>query len=247
MRTLCAMAVSLLAAAPAWAGPPFETDDPEPVEPRHVELYLSATGRRAGNEWTGLLPLVEGNVGAAPDLQLHVLVPMAFHRQNGRGILWGPGDVELGAKVRLVHESKYVPQVGVFPLLEIPTGSADRRLGRGTLEAFLPVWIQKSFGAWTTYGGAGFRISSETSSWFFGWQVQRRFLDRLLVGIEVVHETGEDSDTRFNAGLVVDWTDHHHVLFSAGRSIGTATTFQAYLGWLVTLGREEEGERPKPD
>jgi hypothetical protein len=26
-----------------WAGPPFETDDPEPPEPGHWEIYLGAT------------------------------------------------------------------------------------------------------------------------------------------------------------------------------------------------------------
>jgi len=241
---------SLLVTSAAWAGPPFETDDPEPVEPGHVELYLSATARRAGASWQGSLPLLEGNLGAAPDLQLHVVAPLAFARDNGGPMLWGMGDVELGAKVRLVHESKWVPQIGVFPMLELPTGSAARGLGRGTPEAFLPLWLQKSFGDWTTYGGVGVRVSAEAQSWFLGWEVQRRFLDRLVVGAEIVHETGEESDTRFNVGLVVDLGEHHHLLFSAGRSIGTATTFQAYLGWLVTLGPGEEDEKeapPKPE
>ncbi|HEY3446856.1 MAG TPA: hypothetical protein VGK67_10855 [Myxococcales bacterium] len=67
------------------------------------------------------------------------------------------------------------------------------------------------------------------------------------MGVEVVHETGEESDTRFDLGLVLELSEHHHLLFSAGRSIGSAVAFQAYLGWLVTLGAEEEEERPKPD
>ena len=125
-------------------------------------------------------------------------------------------------------------------MLELPAGD-------GLPEAFLPLWLQKSFGEWTTYGGLGLRISSQAQTWFFGWQVQRRFLDRLLVGAEVVHETGEDSDTRFNLGVVVDLTESHHLLFSAGRSMGPATTLQAYLGWLVTLGPEERAEAPKPE
>jgi hypothetical protein len=41
----------------------------------------------------------------------------------------------------------------MFPLLELPTGNEHRGLGAGHVSAFLPIWVQKSFGEWTTYGG----------------------------------------------------------------------------------------------
>ena len=41
-------------------------------------------------------------------------------------------------------------------MLELPTGNESRGLGEGRLHAFLPVWIQKSFADWTTYGGGGY-------------------------------------------------------------------------------------------
>ena len=50
-----------------------------------------------------------------------------------------------------------MPQVGIFPLLEVPT-AAQEGLGNGHATAFLPLWLQKSWGKWTVYGGGGYGI-----------------------------------------------------------------------------------------
>jgi len=42
---------------------------------------------------------------------------------------YGYGDTEVGAKHRFIQETDVSPQVGFFPLLAIPTGSAHRGLG----------------------------------------------------------------------------------------------------------------------
>src|SRR5690348_1244140 len=57
----------------AWAGPPFRTDDPEPVPWRHWEVYIASTGfysRLLGGFST--LPHVEVNYGPVPGVQLHM-------------------------------------------------------------------------------------------------------------------------------------------------------------------------------
>ena len=53
-------------------------------------------------------------MGAAPNLQLHVIVPGAYLYPSDA---YGIGDIELGAKYRVVQEHGKRPQVGVFPLL----------------------------------------------------------------------------------------------------------------------------------
>ena len=45
--------------------------------------------------------------------------------------------------------------IGTFTMFEIPTGSAARGLGVGKTWYKVPLWVQKSFGPWTTYGGGG--------------------------------------------------------------------------------------------
>src|SRR5882724_10068903 len=45
-------------------GPPFATDDPEPVEYRHWEIYLASQYQHATDGAAGTLPHVEVNYGA---------------------------------------------------------------------------------------------------------------------------------------------------------------------------------------
>lgn len=139
------------------AGPPFVTDGPEPVGYRHWELYLASQHVKTADRWSGTAPHVEVNYGAVPNPQLHLIAPLAYDAPPGEVHHYGYGDTELGCKVRVIQETEWLPQVGIFPLLEVPTGQADLGLGSGHVNAFLPVWLQKSWGAqgreWTAYGG----------------------------------------------------------------------------------------------
>ncbi|GEJ56496.1 hypothetical protein AMYX_12370 [Anaeromyxobacter diazotrophicus] len=243
---------ALLAPALAWAGPPYTTDDPEPVELHHWEVYLATVdqwSREAG--WSGTAPHLEVNYGALPDVQLHAIAPLAWAHAPGGGTSLGYGDTELGAKVRFVHEGERVPQIGVFPLLELPTGDASRGLGAGQTQLFLPLWLQKSFGPWTSYGGGGYWINPGPGNrnwWYFGWQAQRRLGEGVALGAELFHGTarqdGGSGETRFNVGVVLDFGELHHVLVSAGRALDKQAA-QAYLAYQLTFG--PGGEAPAPE
>jgi hypothetical protein len=247
VAVLLAVAAAIASAGPAKAGPPFRTDDPEPVDYQHWEVYAFSVGTRVHGDTSGLLPGIEVNYGAAPNLQLHVAMPLAYDSPSGGGTQFGYGDTELGAKLRLVDEDEngWRPMVGIFPMLELPTGNVRRGLGAGHTREFLPVWIQKSFGDWTTYGGGGYEIKPGTGNknfWFAGWYLQRKVTDQLSLGGEMFHQTadsvgGRDS-TGFNLGGIYDVTEHHHLLFSAGRGIQNArytNEFSYYLGYQLTF------------
>jgi hypothetical protein len=118
----------MIVPATVWAGPPFLTDDPEPVEYKHGELYISSIYTDTKDGKTGTLPHVEFNYGVIPDMQLHLLIPLAFSHPNGGPTSYGIGDTELGVKYRFIHETDNIPQVGIFPLLHIPTGTATEAL-----------------------------------------------------------------------------------------------------------------------
>ena len=113
----------------------------------------------------------EVNYGAISNLQLHLIAPPEFSAPSGAATHYGYGDTELGVKYRFVQETTYCPQIGVFPLLEAPTGDEKTGLGTGHLQAFLPVWLQKSFGQWLTYGGGGYWINPGTGN--RDWWVRR--------------------------------------------------------------------------
>jgi hypothetical protein len=247
VAVLFVAAAAILSAAPTEAGPPFRTDDPEPVDYQHWEVYAFSAGTRVHGDTSGILPGIEVNYGAAPDLQLHIVIPLAYDSPSGAGTQFGFGDTELGAKVRLVDEDEdgWRPMIGIFPLLELSTGNARRGLGSGYTREFLPVWIQKSFGGWTTYGGGGYEVNSGAGNrnfWFVGWYLQRKVTDQLSLGGEIFHQTadsvGGSDSTGFNLGGIYDVTEHHHLLFSAGRGIRNArdtNEISYYLGYQLTF------------
>jgi hypothetical protein len=226
----------------AFAGPPYATDDPEPVPYHHWEIYFSTQHELTRAGVSGAAPFVDANFGAAPNLQLHAFAPLAYARPTGGALAVGPGDVEFGTKVRLVQEGEARPMVGIYPAIDLPTGSATKGLGVGHWRLFLPVWLQKSFGAWTAYGGPGYwvnRGSGSRSYWFFGGTLVRRVSDSLSVGGELFHATAAEvagrGNFRFNLGLTIDVDEHHHLLLSAGRSLVGDTLLQAYVGYVLTI------------
>lgn len=227
----------------ALAGPPYTTDDPEPVDYQHWEVYFASQLAHDSGGWSGTAPHVEINYGVVPDVQLHLIAPAAVVGPAHGPTQYGYGDTELGTKVRFVQESTWRPQIGSFPLVEIPTGDHRRGLGSGHVQAFLPVWLQKSVGPWTTYGGGGYWLNpgNGNRNWgFLGWQVQRQIRSDLSVGAEVFHETPQENhgepETRFDIGLVFDFGETHHLLCSAGRGLQGPNEVQIYLAYQLTFG-----------
>ena len=232
------------AAGLAFAGPPFQTDDPEPVELHHYELYIATQQTLTSAGRSGTLPHFELNYGAAPNLQLHLIAPVAFSNPAGGTRERGYGDTELGIKYRFVQEGESTPMVGVFPIYLAPTGNEDRGLGNGRYQLFLPVWLQKSWDKWTTYGGGGYWINHATgakNNWFFGWQVQRELSEQWTLGAEVFHRTeqatGDGPSSGFNIGGSFNPSEHHHILFSLGKglqSVDATNRFSSYLAYQLT-------------
>jgi len=223
--------IAIMALRPAFAGPPFITDDPEPVDLGHWEVYGFSAGAHVRDDTGGTLGGVEVNYGAAPNLQLHLIVPLAFDSPSGGPMVMGLGDTELGAKYRFINPGKddWWPQIGIFPLVEVPTGNAQHGLGAGKFREYFPVWVQKDWDDWTTYGGGGYWNNpgpGNRNYWFIGWLLQRQVTKSLAIGAEIFHQTpdtvGGPDTTGFNIGGIYDFNDHYHLLFSGGKGIQNA-------------------------
>jgi hypothetical protein len=119
--------------SPAAAGPPFLTDDPEPVDYDHWEVIGFSMGTMTHGDSAGILPGVEVNFGPLPNVQLHVKVPGGFNSQSVTGTQFGYGDTEVGVKYRFINpgEGDWWPQVAIYPVVIAPTGDAARGLGSG--------------------------------------------------------------------------------------------------------------------
>ena len=243
MLIFCAILAEMFFAAQlVWAGPPFTTDDPEPVQYQHWEVYLASQIAHDKEGWSGTSPHLEVNYGAVPNLQLHLIAPVSFVSPSHEAARFGYGDTELGMKYRFVEETDFLPQIGTFPLVEVPTGQHERGLGSGHAQIFLPLWLQKSFEPWTTYGGAGYWINPGKGNrnwWFTGWLLQREMTPGFTLGAEIFHETPSESsgpsDSKFNIGAIYDFSDFSHLLISAGHTIQGPNEFQAFVALQLTF------------
>lgn len=233
----------------AVAGPPFLTDDPEPVAFKHWEFYLFSTVDATRKSTNGTGPAFEFNVGALPNLQVHLVLPLAFTAPQDKPGAYGLGDMEFGLKYRFIQETDYRPMVAVFPQLEIPTGDLNRGLGNGRAWGKLPIWLQKSWGPWTTYGGGGYAINpapAKRNYYFGGWLLQRDFGERLTLGGEIFAQGKSSDDTRsfavFNLGGIFKITPNFHLLFTGGHTLAGGSHTIGYLG-LYWTGGFGEGRR----
>jgi hypothetical protein len=241
VHRVLAFAAAIVLTGDATAGPPYVTDDPEPTDYRHYEVYLFSNGTHARDDVNGASG-IDFNYGAGPDLQLTAALPLAHDTPRGGERATGIGNVELAAKYRFVHKEDAGWDVAVFPRLFLPSSSA--RVGEKHFSFLLPVWFGKDWDQWSTFGGGGCEINRGRDSKDFcmaGWVLTRQVAQNLQLGAEIVHQTadtkGGDSNTRVGAGLRYDLNDRYHVLAYVGPSIqNTANDEYAwYTAFLLTF------------
>lgn len=222
------LAAAVLFAAPAGAGPPFRTDDPEPVEFGHFETYLFSMGTRTTSASNGILPGLEVDYGAAPNLQLSTTIPLAYTAQEGGPNGFALGDVELGAKYRFIgpDEGSWIPQAAFYPTVVVPVGNQKLGFSTGHAQLFLPLWLQKDFGPWTAYGGGGYWINPGAGNrnyGFVGAALWRKVTDRLNLGIEVFHQTSSaatmPASTGVDIGAIYELSETWRVLGAVGTGV----------------------------
>jgi hypothetical protein len=70
----------------------------------------------------------------------------------------------------------------------------------------------------------------------------KKVSDRLSLGTEMFHETegtsGEGNSSGFNIALLYDFSEHHHVIFSADRGLQNTyqtNPFSSYLAYQLTF------------
>jgi len=229
-----------------FAGPPFLTDDPETVEYKHTEINIYSQGIYTKNEGETVLPGVDANFGILPDVQMHLLAQMPYNATNGQSTYYGNGDTELGIKYRFLNESEgaWWPQIAIYPAIDFPTGNASKNLGTGYTHEFFPVWIQKDFNNWQTFGGGGYWNNpgiENKNYWFFGWALQNKITDKLTLGVELFHQTASainiPDSSGFNLGGTYDLNKNYHILFSTGHGIENSSDtnqFSYYLALQLT-------------
>lgn len=220
-------------AAPACAGPPYQTDDPGPTDFGKWEIYNFVTldGRHSDVDGEAGWDL---NYGAAEGLQLTATVPLAFAHSKENGWRAGSGDLELAAKYRFVNDGESGWQAALFPRVILPTSS--RNLGGGRVRLLLPIWMQKDFGKTSVFGGAGYEINPGTGNrnfWQAGVAITQDVTDKLQIGGEVTRQSsdthGGNASTGVDAGMIGKLGGPFALLVAGGPSFsGGQTSYHGY-------------------
>ncbi len=227
--------ILLLVPVSALAGPPFITDDPEPTELGHYEIYAFAGGSSAHDGSGG----IDFNYGAAPDLQLTAVLPLAWDSPNGGGASAGLGNIELAAKYKFLHQDDVGVDVAFFPRLFLPAGSAA--VGERHASLLLPLWIGRSWGDWSSFGGGGCTLNRGGDSRDFcqlGWALTNQVTSRLQIGAEIYHQSADTRGGRASTGLgfgaTYDLNANFHLMASAGPGIQNAVE-TGEASWYVAV------------
>ncbi|MGH9480532.1 MAG: hypothetical protein ACRD1L_00420 [Terriglobales bacterium] len=249
------------AAGHLWAqGPPFQVDDPVPVDLHHYEFYIFGAADGTPVELDTLGPAFEFNWGAIPRVQLHAILPWgvaapsnnaAFLPAGAGPTAFGLTDAELGAKIAFFKETKYLPQFGSFTMFEMPTGSFAKGLGVGKVWYKLPLWLQKNIGKWLLDGGGGYTVVPQAGFRNFpygGFLLKYTFSERLELGGEVFSHGAEGLATpQTRPSTLVDIGGYYHFkhnlnrqfLFCYGHSVAGLAENYAYVGLYWTWGKDQ--------
>ena len=230
----------LIASSCIIAGPPFFTDDPQPVDYLHWEFYISSQMQFSGNDVDATLPHIETNYGIVPDVQIHLILPMQYSKRVS-STEYDYVNTEVGVKYRFINLVNGI-QVGIFPIAELPTGKKETLAGENKLKVFLPVWFQFSIGKFTSYGGAGYWLNPGTGNknWLYtGWQGQYDFSETVTLGGELFYHSKDSQDgnagTGFNLGGYININEQNHLLFSVGHNFTGSSVTTAYIGYQLTI------------
>jgi hypothetical protein len=231
----------------ALAGPPYDTDDPDPTEYRNYEIYAGVTTHRDQGVSNSELSFLEINYGLMPNVQFSVHLGDEVLTSPGLSPSYGLEDAEMGLKMRFIQETEHSPQVSFYPQVTFATGPPGVTQGHGTL--FLPIWAQKTVGKVTIFGGGGYqfdRDSSGNGDWQAGLAATYPIDPDNNIGIEVTRTTPHDEYQQSDVGVgyIHSLGKLHALLMSVGRTFGQQPHYRGYLayGWFLGPRSDENKE-----
>ena len=163
-----ALLLMLLVGGRAWgqAGPPFQTDDPTPVDLGHYEAYVFGQADGTPAEMDAVGPAFEFNWGAVPNIQLHAILPLGgvwpsnnpAYLPGGVGAsAFGITDVELGFKWGFINRPSIDRRLGPSRCLRFLRGVMRRGWGWGRCGTSCRFGRRRSLGRGVCAAGWGIR------------------------------------------------------------------------------------------
>jgi hypothetical protein len=239
------VAAAILIAKSAFAGPPYQTDDPEPPGTHGWEINLPFTMERAADgslsgQW------VSADMAYAFDdwTQLTLQLATPFMHAAGIGTKSSFGDVNLQYGRRFGTDAKR-GYFGVAPQVTFPTGRHAYGLSAGRVTADFPLLYQRDIARVSVYTDLRYRLyggDNGKSYWIWGVAGEGNLSEALSAGAELFGTSptwyGGQYSAGFNLGLDVALSEQASILFSVGRSFRNDPRLTLYLGLQILTRRE---------
>ena len=226
-------AVMLLPQYPAFAGPPFLTDDPG-MAPKGWDVYTNAvyTNTSSGNTITA--PILDVSYSLTPRFQFNTTMAYVTLHPNGAVLQSGVADTDFKFKWRFADADERTGawDVGIAPTVTFPTASMADGIGDGLWRYRVPLIFGKSWGRVTVQAEIGYKfvVGHGVSDEFAGGaDLQYALSDAWTVGAEL-YDTVPITDTAAHNPLVN---------FGASRKVREGWIVMASVG--RTLRPEREG------
>ena len=214
IRYVCLLLMALVLPVPAFAGPPYVTDDPEPTDTGHWEVFNFAAGTAEnGTNFTQMG--VDLNYGPVKDVQLTATLPL----QTGTDLPLGASNIEIAGKYRFLHRPGL--DVALFPRAFLPTAR-----GPGQTQLLLPIWAEHDWGPWSLFGGGGYTLNLGTAVagnrnfWQQGAALTRLMRPGFSMGAEYYGQGAASIGSRAVQGVNVGTQIHLRGPFSLLGSFG---------------------------
>ncbi len=230
-----------LKAPPLEGEPPFLTNTAAPVPYQQGNFYILTRMSSSASATFIQGPALAGRYGVHPRFDFFVNFPINTHNpkhvQPGNSRSTGLGDVTTGSRILLVNLPQEEIKLSFSPIVVLPTGDARRNLGNGKTYGHIPLWGQKTWGAWIVDVGGGYGINpapNKFNHFYGGGKIRYNVTKELLLGVECYYSerTSVTTGHRFilNAGGQYYFTKELAVLLSAGHTVSGAKDLIAFLG-----------------
>ncbi|MBV8745222.1 MAG: hypothetical protein JO134_09295 [Xanthobacteraceae bacterium] len=221
------------------AGPPYLSDDPEPTDYKHFEIYTFSNGTVTQDGTNGEAG-IDFNYGGAPNLQLTAVVPAGYVFPTAGAPVAGLGQVELAAKYRFLTQDVAGVDVAIFPRVFLP--SASSAVGERHAALLVPFWLEKDWDKWSAFGGGGCERNQGGLSQNFcemGAVLARQVTPKLQLGLEIFHQTpdtiGGRPTTSLGIGVRYDLNDNVHLLGYVNRGVQNVRQTDQFLWYTSAL------------
>ncbi|MBS1702335.1 MAG: transporter [Armatimonadetes bacterium] len=235
----------ILLPSKAFAGPPWNVDDPGTTPFRHTIAYLSYSSSRLGNNRTDSLPSLGVTYGLTDRSELGFGFGALIASTANGGTDYGFGDSAVSLKHRFVDQGNL--QVAIAYQATFPTGASSKRLGSGAVDQ--GTWLTASYqlGKFQVAANAGlnaFGSGTRRDSPLYGVVGLCQVSPNTQVGVQVYGDgpkfTGDHGELAYGVGATHDLSAGRRLQAQVGRSLRGKSDLNLYLGMTIEYGSRRD-------